>query len=87
MNSAAHAATSWARIVLRMAFIRLVSSLSSASKAWSSAVFMPLMSCGLTSQAWRSSAAAPANSESTSAPSSSRRQATYSLATRFIPSR
>ena len=44
-------------------------------------------SCGLHRNAWRSSVAAPANSLSTSAPPWSARDATYSLATRFIPSR
>ena len=47
----------------------------------------PLMSYGLTRNACLSSADAPANSLSTSAPLSSNRQATYSLATRFMPSR
>ncbi|COZ74587.1 Uncharacterised protein [Mycobacterium tuberculosis] len=47
----------------------------------------PSRSCGLTRYACRSSAAAPVNSLSTRAPPRSLRQATYSLATRFIPSR
>ena len=48
---------------------------------------MPSMSCGLTRNACGSSSAAPVNSLSTSAPCSSCRHATYSLATRFMPSR
>ena len=51
------------------------------------ASLMPCRSCGLQRNAWRSSPAAPANSESTSAPPTSTRAATYSLATRFMPSR
>ena len=51
------------------------------------AAFTPSMSCGLTSSASFSSAAAPVNSESTSTPPRSGRLATYSLATRFMPSR
>ena len=49
--------------------------------------FNPSMSCGLTRYACRSSLAAPVNSLSTRAPVSPSRHATYSLATRFIPSR
>ena len=51
------------------------------------ASFRPSRSCGFTRIAPRSSSAAPANSLSTSVPFPSTRQATYSLATRFIPSR
>ena len=48
---------------------------------------IPSMSCGLTSTAASSSRAAPANSESTSMPGfSGFCAATYSLATRFMPS-
>ena len=47
----------------------------------------PEVSYGLTSHAWANSRAAPVNSLSTSAPVSSLRHATYSLATRFMPSR
>ena len=49
--------------------------------------FTPSRSYGFTWNAWRSSFAAPVNSESTSAPRRSAWQATYSFATRFIPSR
>jgi hypothetical protein len=49
-------------------------------------IFQALKSCGLTRNALPSSSAAPVNSLSTSAPLSSWRQATYSLATRFMPS-
>ena len=45
------------------------------------------LSWGLTSTASVSSSAAPANSDSTSTPSPSSRVVTYSLATRFMPSR
>ena len=55
--------------------------------ARSSVSFMPSRSYGLTRNACRRSPAAPANSESTSAPPRSTRAATYSLATRFMPSR
>ena len=57
--------------------------------AWpgSSVSLSPSMSCGLTRNALSISSAAPANSESTSAPRRSVRAATYSLATRFMPSR
>ena len=48
---------------------------------------MPSTSYGFTSSASGSSQAAPANSLSTSTPSPSVREATNSLATRFIPSR
>ena len=69
-------------IRIRLALARGESSIASTNRSLS-----PLMSCGLTRYAWRSSRAAPANSLRTSAPSSAWRQATYSLATRFIPSR
>ena len=47
----------------------------------------PSMSCGFISRACLSWSAAPANSLSTSAPSLFVRAVTYSLATRFMPSR
>src|SRR4051812_28555324 len=81
----------WSRSCLamcrRIARIRREASAGSIRSARSSCAFTPAMSCGLTSSACFSSAAAPANSLSTSTPPRSPRAATYSLATRFIPSR
>ncbi len=51
------------------------------------ALATPPMSYGFTVSASGSSSAAPASSLSTSTPRSSVREATYSFATRFIPSR
>ena len=79
--------TSFSRTFLRRARMRRPCSPGFISTARMIASFSPSMSCGLTSTACRSSSAAPANSLSTSTPSSSNRQATYSLATRFMPSR
>ena len=60
---------------------------SGISSARSIAEAMPPVSYGLTRSASTRSSAAPASSLSTSAPVSSIRLATYSFATRFIPSR
>ena len=69
-------------IRIRRALLRLES-----SAAATIVDFSPSMSWGFTRYAWRSSLAAPVNSLSTRAPVSPSRQATYSLATRFMPSR
>ena len=67
--------------------MRLRDSRGSMCTAYVIASFIPSMWCGFTSTEPVSSSAAPVNSDSTSAPRSSDRAATYSLATRFMPSR
>ena len=83
----AQRATSFSNTRLRIARIRRCASRGEICTARMIAAFSPSVSCGLTSSALVSSRAAPVNSDSTSTPASSWRQAMYSLATRFIPSR
>ena len=84
---AAQRATSFSLTRRRMDRIRRLASWGVAVAARTMVSFMPAISCGLTRKAPASSSAAPVNSLSTRVPRSSYRQATYSLATRFIPSR
>ena len=70
----------------RRVFIRLRASSGGISSARATAALTPSVSCGFISCARSARAAAPVNRESTSRPPSSWRQATYSLATRFMPS-
>ena len=84
---AAQRATSCSLTRRRIARIRRLATCGVTVAARTMAVFSPSMSCGLTRNAPASSSAAPVNSLSTSVPPSSYLLATYSLATRFIPSR
>ncbi len=87
MNRSAQPRTSLTATASRSAAIRRVRSVWFMSMAWTIAARIASSSCGLTSTASVSWSAAPANSDNTSTPLTSRRDATYSLATRFIPSR
>ncbi|CPU64969.1 Uncharacterised protein [Mycobacteroides abscessus] len=87
-NDSDHRATSSVRTLRRSRRMRLRCSRWSMCAAATMMSFIPSMSCGLTRSAPdESSSAAPVNSESTSTPRSSERAATYSFATRFMPSR
>ncbi len=86
-NERAQRSTSCARRYRCMICIRRRPSAGSTWIARISASLTSSGSCGLHRNACRSSFAAPANSLSTSAPPWSIRAATYSFATRFIPSR
>jgi hypothetical protein len=89
-NVRAHAPASHFIARRRIARIRSRRSPTGRSSASRSEPATAWMSYGLTISALNSSSAAPANSLSTStpagSPTSSRWHATYSLATRFIPS-
>src|SRR5699024_3200945 len=86
-NRRAHAWTSLPSTWRRSERIRRRRSSRGSLMAAMIASLTPLRSWGLHRYACRSSVAAPANSLSTSAPSPSVHEATYSLATRFMPSR
>ena len=86
-NAAAQRSTSWVSTCRRSDRMRRRASTVGMVSADRSPFFTPSVSYGLTSRPARSSLAAPVNSDSNSTPPPSTRQATYSLATRFMPSR
>ena len=86
-STATSRATSCSITRRRSARMRRPCSAAGISIARMIASFSPSMSCGLMRTALPSSSAAPANSLSTSTPRLSTRAATYSFATRFMPSR
>ena len=87
MKSANHCWIVWPRSFVIIASQRIRRSVSGIESAVAMVRAMPSISCGFTSSAVSSSLAAPANFDSTSTPGSAGFcAATYSLATRFMPS-
>ena len=87
-NRSRHVSRLFRRITASVAVCRSRRSSRGMARPRSSAAAIPTSSYGLTSNAASNSLAAPANCDSTSTPGSSGScAATYSFATRFIPSR